>query len=224
MSSGSGDFQSPFGHLLPLDIGKIHRILQGLFQFQHFLGQGFQNLFPLEMIHNLPQIVRGIHGNPVHQFSFRGIAGRDEHGRQPFRPGPEDHGQDPVHRPQGSIQGQFSRKHRHGFRQVHVFFGRQHPQGDGQIQSGSVFFQVCRGQVDGNVGIGKPEAGVLHCRLHPLPGFFHRRIRKAHHFKSRHAVGHIYLHRNHFSVDASGGLPPGPCIHGISSFVVYRSS
>lgn len=178
VASRRSDFQGPLGHFLALDVCKVHGILQGFLQFQHLFGQRLQRLLSLEMVHDLPQVVRGIHLDPVHQFPFGGVTGRDENGRQPFVPGPEDHGQDPVHRAQGSIQGQLSGEHRHGVRQFHILLGSQHPQGNGQIQSGPILFQVRRSQI--------------HC--------------------------------NHFSVDPAGGFPPGPCVHGISSFVVYRES
>ena len=224
VASRRSDLQGPLGHFLALDICKVHGILQGFLQFQHLFGQRLQRLLSLEMVHDLPQVVRGIHLDPVHQFPFGSVAGRDENGRQPFVPGPEDHGQDPVHRAQGSVQGQLSGEHRHGVRQFHILLGSQHPQGNGQIQSGPILFQVRRSQIHSYVGVREPEAGILHRSLHPLPGLLHCRIRQPHHFKGRHAVGHIHLHCNHFSVDPAGGLPPGPCVHGISSFVVYRES
>ena len=94
----------------------------------------------LEMVDDFSQIPSCIHGDAIHQLPFSPVAGGDEDGRHPFLPGPEDHGKDTVHRPQGTIQGQFSSKDGHGIRQCDILFGSQDSHGDGQIQPSPIFF------------------------------------------------------------------------------------
>ena len=72
--------------------------------------------------------------------------------------------------------------------------GRQHADGDGQIETRPLLFDIGRGQIDGRAAHGKLEPGIGQRRGDAVPRFLHRRIRQPDDDDDRIAPAGIDLH------------------------------
>jgi hypothetical protein len=57
------------------------------------------------------------------------------------------------------------------------FLGHENADGHRQIQTGSFFFHVSGGKIDGDLLDGKRKAAILQRRTHPIATFSYRRVR-----------------------------------------------
>src|SRR5207247_7091552 len=65
---------------------------------------------------------------------------------------------------------------------------------DGQIKRGAFLAEVGRGQVDGDLALGKAEAAVAQRRTDPLATFPHRQVRKPDHREHGQPGREVHLH------------------------------
>ena len=136
------DFQRSFGHPLPLHIGKNPpRSSGGLSRSRTFLARGCNGCVPSKWSMISPRQLTVKTSDALHQFPFGGVPRRNENSGQAFFRARRIMGRMPFTGRRGAVQGQFSGEHRHGFRQLHILFGCQHSQGNGQIQPGSILLR-----------------------------------------------------------------------------------
>ncbi len=200
MPSGGGYFQRPFGCFLPLYFAEIGP--RGLILPYQFIQLGFYRGNGVKAAEVPGRLLERMHSFYLQLFDQRRLGAvccRKIKCAAAKPAGAGDgcgHGQGAGNGAQGPVQRQFA--HQNGFSQLFVIGnlarGGEQPDGDGQVKARTLFFQVGRGQVDGNPFVGKFEAAVAQSGADPLPGFFNRGIGQPDDVKVGHSPVNIHFH------------------------------
>jgi hypothetical protein len=82
--------------------------------------------------------------------------------------------------------------------------GPQHPDGDGEVVSGALFFQICGSKVHNDTHAGYVEAALLEGRRDALGALLYGVIRQTHH-EEAYAIAGSHLHGDGQRVHAKNG-------------------
>ena len=105
---------------------------------------------------------------------------------------------------------------------LHLFARREHPDGDGQVETRPLFFDVGRSEIDRGAAKSEIKPGIDQRRHYPVPGFLHRGVGKADDNDDRVSVPGIDFDLNGISFDAVDG--GGTSLGQHSSSVVRPSA
>ena len=89
--------------------------------------------------------------------------------------------------------------------------GRQDPQSDGQVKTGSLFFDVRRCQINRNSVSGKSITGIVNCRFDALFAFFNCSLRQPDRCEGRQAGCDVHLHFNPVGIDSQNSTAENFC-------------
>ncbi len=137
---------------------------------------------------------------PTGQAGLVGALRGNDQSEPAQRIGQRHHAGDPPH---GSVQAQLADEGQpldQGG--VDHLRGHQHPDGDGQVESGAPLAHAGRRQVDRDPAERPRQAAGQQCRPDPVAGLAHRRVRQSDHGEAGKPVGHVDLDGDRLAVDA----------------------
>ena len=182
MPACGGDLHGPLGLLLALDITEIDGVIPRRVTGRRKLaGDSRDVLRPIEEVHQVAEEGHGDHLETLHQGRLARIVRRHDQALQLLLPGHEGRWQDPLHALHAAVQGKLP--HDQVVPEPLALdepFGRQDPQGDGQIETGPFLADVGRSEIHGNPVFGKAVTGILHGRLDAVAALLDGRIGQAH--------------------------------------------
>ena len=202
MPACNGDFRSPLGPLLPLDIGKINAKVDSL-RIPGLYGSRLDSLRAAQMRHQFTQRMHGEHGQIGQIGGFERVFGRQRHHTAAACIGAKRHGQYAGHRPHGSIQRQLAKDHQSiRCAQRYLAGGGQQRNGNRQIVYGALFAHTGRREADGNMRRRKDEPGVLNRGPHAIARLPHGGVRQPYRLIGRQSAREIGFNRDQKAANA----------------------
>ena len=217
MRSGSCDLHRLLGEDLPLHLSIVyitHHFAARLVAFCrcHLLAAA-------EKFHQIPECLRPIDCDILTEKCFTShVFGHDKFGDPRF-PSGKHHGENAGDRADLSLERELSDEHD----PFKCFFcdiaaRSQKADSDRKIQSGAIFFEVCRSQIHRHFVDRKVIAGVPDGRVYALLRLFDRRCRKSHDVKGGKILIDVDFDADHMTIQTERGRAQYLCIHRISSF------
>ena len=223
MAAGGGDLHAPFHQRLPFDVFHIN-VTAGIRCFRsEVLLRGDHGLRRFRTGQQRFQLREGI-DTIDRAFSvqrrFLGIGrGNEKHGFFITAADAAGHGQYAVYRGDGTVQRQLTQK-------IHMTADKlgsdllrrgQQRHGNGKIETGTVLFEIRRGEIHDDPLGGKNKAGVFQRRFDPLTAFPHRRFGQTHNIEGRDPVGNIRFNGNDMGLQPIERYGVHLCQHRITS-------
>jgi len=205
--SGGGDLQGAFDVLLAADFRKIGRKCgAGIKQGCGVDLARSQWLLTGQESDRLSQIMHSIDRQRFHHGAFAGIFSRQDQPVDIPVPGRYCHRQAAAHRLDSTIEREFAK---HGV--ALLGFGGDNSGGGeeadrhGEVKGGPLFFDVSRGQVDGDPAGREFVAGILDGGFNAVLAFLDGSFGEPNRRELRQALGNIDFHLDRISVDAEQG-------------------
>ena len=215
--SGSCDLHRLLGEDLPLHLSIVyitHHFAARLVAFCrcHLLAAA-------EKFHQIPECLRPIDRDILTEKCFTGhLFGHDKFGNPRFTSG-KHHGENAGDRADLSLERELSDEHDPFERFFCDIAARsQKANSDRKIQSGAIFFEVCRSQIHRHFVDRKVIAGVPDGRVYAFLRLFDRRCRKSHDVKGGKILIDVDFDADHMTIQTERGRAQYLCIHRISSF------
>ena len=171
MSTGRGDFESPFDGFLAQDLGKIQFVGWDFLKDGLHINPGRDNLdLSLKKGHRFTKIAHADDLKPGNDGCLGRVFTRHHHAGQSATAGFQRDRENAFDRADASGQGQLAHKHK----LVQLIGGHLLPRGDNshgdrQIDAGPLLTDVGRGQIDGGASHRHAETGVDNRGSHPVP-------------------------------------------------------
>ena len=185
------DLQHFFGLALPVDISEIRVVLFAVPREQvsrvHLHGRQKEVpllRIPAEVIDQLRQRAHADHADPVHERALREISARDQTGGDPPLLGLDNHGQDPLDRPDLPVEPHLSRDQNavRGFF-LYISEADQEPDTDGDVDHDPPLGYSRGGQVDGDPSGRKMDPQVSQRNADALARLSHFAAHKPDHIE-----------------------------------------
>jgi hypothetical protein len=208
VSAGRGDLEGAAGQRLAADVGEIggtarsHRRFEG----RHGANGGRRR------VERRGGLRQGVDGDDAEAFDHRGfprVARRQQDGRQPLASRRGRDRQHPAGRLDAAVERQLSKQHD----VVHLpalnrARGREHAEGDGEVERRPRLADVRRRQVHGDAMRGELEAGIPDRAADAVATLTHARVGQPDHREGRQAEGDIHLDVDREGLDSEDGSAP----------------
>ena len=177
-------FHSTLRHNLSLHLGKIH-ITQLRFRRFPPLGRSHRAM-PQKILHQFAKRLWRVHSHIFTKKSLPGNCRAHEKSRNPRFPSGKNHGKHTGHRAYFPLQRKLADKHHRckNLLRNHPAC-RQHPHGNRQIKTGTIFLQIRRRQIHRHLFDRKKISGIPYRRLDTLLRLLHGNRRQPDNIKSR---------------------------------------
>jgi len=207
MRAGRCDLQSALGLLLAAYFGKVLAVVVCAGeQFRNRDAARFDHAFAVEESRHFAEVVHAIDRYAVSDSAFPGIFAGENYSVYRPVPGGDGHRQGTADRFDPSIEGELSHDDEaSGGILLDQPGGGEQADRHGQVEGGTVLFDACGSEVDGDAPRGKFVAGILDGGFDPVLALLDRPFGQPHGGELGQAAGDIDLHFNLVGVDPRQG-------------------